>query len=125
MITNHPLTGPPSTMFAADSRLGRRCNGSLLRRKEPRRGASSRRYSQGMAQDIQDWLAGFAAEIGTVPPTREELDMLLELAGIAAHASERPAAPITCWLAGRAGLAPRAALAAGKRLAAGSEANGS
>ena len=86
--------------------------------------ASSRRYSQGMAQDIQDWLAGFAAEIGTVPPTREELDMLLELAGIAAHASERPAAPITCWLVGRAGLAPRAALAAGKRLAAGSEANG-
>ena len=87
--------------------------------------ASSRRYSQGMAQDIQDWLAGFAAEIGTVPPTREELDMLLELARIAAHASERPAAPITCWLVGRAGLDPRAALAAGKRLAPGSEANGS
>ena len=102
---------------------GRPGCGSLLRRKEP--GASSRRYSQGMAQNIQDWLAGFAAEIGTVPPTREELDMLLELAGIAAHASERPAAPITCWLVGRAGLAPRAALAAGKRLAAGSEANGS
>ncbi len=32
-----------------------------------------------MAQNIQDWLAGFAAEIGTVPPTRGELDMLLEL----------------------------------------------
>ncbi len=78
-----------------------------------------------MAQNIQDWLAGFAAEIGTVPPTREELDMLLELAGIAAHASARQAAPITCWLVGRAGLAPRAALAAVKRLAAGSEANGS
>jgi hypothetical protein len=46
-----------------------------------------------MAQDIQDWRAGFAAEIGTVPPTREELDMLLELAGIAAHASEWPAEP--------------------------------
>ncbi len=79
----------------------------------------------GHGSNIQDWLAGFAAEIGTVPPTREELEMLLELAGIAAHPSERPAAPITCWLVGRAGLAPRAALAAGKRLAAGSEANGS
>ena len=47
-----------------------------------------------MAQNMQDWLARFAAEIGTTPPTSEELDMLLELAGIAAHASERPAAPI-------------------------------
>ena len=53
-----------------------------------------------MAQNMQDWLARFAAEIGTIPPTSEELDMLLELAGIAAHASERPAAPITCWLVG-------------------------
>ena len=78
-----------------------------------------------MAQNLQDWLTGFAAEIGTVPPTREELDMLLELAAIAAHASERPAAPITCWLVGRAGLDPGAALAAGRRLAAGSAVIGS
>ena len=77
-----------------------------------------------MAKNIQDWLARFAAEIGTVPPTSEELDMLLELAAIAAHASERPAAPITCWLVGRA-ADPRAALAAGQRLAAGSETSGS
>ena len=53
-----------------------------------------------------------------------ELDMLLELAGIAAHASERPAAPITCWLVGRVGLDPRDALAAGQRLAGDSEAKG-
>ena len=59
-----------------------------------------------MAQNMQDWLARFAAEIGTIPPTSEELDMLLGLAGIAAHASERPAAPITCWLVGRAGWIP-------------------
>jgi hypothetical protein len=69
-----------------------------------------------MAQDVQDWLAGFAAEAGTAPPTREEQDMLLELAGIAAHASERTAAPITCWIAARAGVEPRDALAIGKRL---------
>jgi hypothetical protein len=42
--------------------------------------------------------------------------MLLELAGIAAHASERTAAPITCWIAARAGVEPRDALAIGKRL---------
>ena len=74
---------------------------------------------------MQDWLARFAAEIGTIPPTSEELDMLLELAGIAAHASERPAAPITCWLVGRAGLNPRDALVVGQRLAGNSETNGS
>ncbi len=72
---------------------------------------------------MQDWLAGFAAEIGTTPPTREELDVLLELAGVAARASQRPAAPITCWLAGRAGLDPRDALAVGQRLARDSETN--
>ena len=70
-----------------------------------------------MAQSMHDWLAGFAAEVGTAPPTREEQDMLLELAGIAAHASERTAAPITCWIAARAGVEPRDALAIGKRLA--------
>ena len=78
-----------------------------------------------MAQNMQDWLARFAAEIGMIPPTSEELDMLLELAGIAAHASERPAAPITCWLVGRACLNPRDALAVGQRLAGDSETNGS
>lgn len=80
---------------------------------------------QIMAQNMQDWLARFAAEIGMIPPTSEELDMLLELAGIAAHASERPAAPITCWLVGRAGLNPRDALAVGQLLAGDSETNGS
>lgn len=70
-----------------------------------------------MAQNMQDWLVSFAAEVGTAPPSQEELDLLLELAGVAAHASERPAAPITCWLAARAGVQPRDALAAGQRLA--------
>lgn len=77
-----------------------------------------------MAQNMQEWLAGFAAEIGVTPPAQEELDMLLELAGVAARASERPAAPLTCWLVGRAGLSPQDALAAGRRLAGEGEANG-
>jgi hypothetical protein len=29
-----------------------------------------------MAQKMQDWLAGFAPEIGISPPTSEELDVL-------------------------------------------------
>ena len=70
-----------------------------------------------MAQNMKGWLGSFAAEVGTAPPTPEEVDLLLELAGIAAHASERTAAPLTCWLAARAGVEPRDALAIGRRLA--------
>lgn len=48
-----------------------------------------------------DWLAAFSARLGLPAPSQDELDTLLELAGVAAHASERIAAPIACWLVGR------------------------
>jgi hypothetical protein len=51
-----------------------------------------------------EWIAEFAGEVGIVAPTAEEVDDLLELAAIAAHASERTAAPLACWLAGRSGM---------------------
>lgn len=69
-----------------------------------------------MVQSAREWLASYAAELGVELPGDAEIEQLLALAGIAAHASERTAAPITCWLAGRAGLAPGDALAAGRRL---------
>jgi hypothetical protein len=47
------------------------------------------------------WLAEFAAKLGLDAPTKGEVKDLLDLAGTAAHASERTAAPIACWLAGR------------------------
>jgi hypothetical protein len=78
-----------------------------------------------MAQTSLDWLASFAAEAGINPPTPDEVDTLLELAGVAAHSSERTAAPLTCWLAARAGLDPATALAMGKRVADKSAASGS
>ncbi len=56
-----------------------------------------------------DWVTEFAAALGTTPPTAEEIEELLSLAGTAAHASERLAAPLACWLVGRAGIAPAAA----------------
>jgi hypothetical protein len=55
------------------------------------------------------WIEKFAAELGVDPPTEEEFATLLELAGDAAHSSERIAAPIACWLVGRAGATPDAA----------------
>jgi Domain of unknown function (DUF6457) len=51
-----------------------------------------------------EWIAEFAGEVGIASPTPEEIDSLLELAAIAAHASERTAAPLACWMAGRSGM---------------------
>jgi hypothetical protein len=50
------------------------------------------------------WIAAFAAEAGVQAPSVQEIRELLELAGTAAHASERTAAPLACWIAGRSGL---------------------
>lgn len=52
----------------------------------------------------REWIAAFAAQLGVDPPDDAEVDRLLALAGTAAHASERQAAPIACWLVGRAGV---------------------
>jgi hypothetical protein len=49
-----------------------------------------------------EWIAAFAREAGIREPSAEEIDKLLSLAASAAHASERTAAPIACWIAGRA-----------------------
>jgi hypothetical protein len=54
----------------------------------------------------EEWLAGFAERIGADPPTTEEVEAILALAGVAAHSSERIAAPVACWMIGRAGLDP-------------------
>lgn len=57
-----------------------------------------------------DWVAHLAEAFDTSRPSDEEMNDLLGLAGVSAHASERTAAPIACWLAARAGLSPHDAL---------------
>jgi hypothetical protein len=54
-----------------------------------------------------EWIAAFASEAGVEQPSPEEVRGLLELAGTAAHASERTAAPLACWIAGRSGISLR------------------
>ena len=66
--------------------------------------------------DAKQWITAFAGDVGVEPPTDEEIEILLDLAGVAAHASERIAAPLTCWLAARADLAPADALARARRI---------
>jgi hypothetical protein len=64
-----------------------------------------------------EWISAFADAAGISPPGDEDVEALLELAGVAAHASERTAAPITCWLAAVAGLRPTDALRVAEALA--------
>jgi hypothetical protein len=65
-----------------------------------------------------EWIAAFAARLGVEPPTNDEFKQLLDLAGVAAHSSERVAAPISCWIAARAGLTPEQALTAAQEITA-------
>jgi hypothetical protein len=51
-----------------------------------------------------EWIAAFAREAGVEGPSPKDVRELLELAGTAAHASERTAAPLACWIAGRSGI---------------------
>jgi hypothetical protein len=60
---------------------------------------------------LDEWVAAFSAAAGVAAPTAAEVAELLQLAGVAAHAAERTAAPVTCWIAARAGITPAAALA--------------
>jgi hypothetical protein len=50
-----------------------------------------------------EWLTAFAEKIGAPAPDRDQMDEILRLAAVAAHASERIAAPIACYLTGIAG----------------------
>lgn len=58
----------------------------------------------------------YTAALGSPPITDEEVETLLALAGVAAHASERTAAPVTCYLAARAGMSPDEGLAVARRV---------
>jgi hypothetical protein len=57
----------------------------------------------------REWLDQFARALGVDAPDDDTIEALLALAGDAAHASERIAAPIACWLVGQAGVDPAAA----------------
>jgi hypothetical protein len=65
------------------------------------------------------WLAAYAERLETEPPTAAEFAALLDLAGVAAHSSQRVAAPVACWLAARAGVDPGRALDLAREVADG------
>jgi hypothetical protein len=53
--------------------------------------------------NARDWIDAYAEQLGIPAPTDDELRAILDLAGEAAHASQRIAAPVACWLAAKAG----------------------
>ncbi len=67
----------------------------------------------------QEWIAEFAAAAGAEAPDEESIERLLKLAAVAAHSSERIAAPIACWIAGSAGLDVERAIAIAEALGEG------
>ena len=54
--------------------------------------------------NAKEWIAAFAARLGVDAPSSAEFSALLDLAGEAAHSSERVAAPVACWVAAKAGV---------------------
>jgi hypothetical protein len=69
--------------------------------------------------NAREWIDAYAARLGTTPPSTEEFATLLDLAGEAAHSSERVAAPVACWVAAKAGTAPAEALGAAREVSGG------
>ena len=67
--------------------------------------------------NAREWIDAYAARLGVDPPSAEEFSTVLDLAGEAAHASERVAAPVACWLGARAGRSLEESLGAARRLA--------
>jgi hypothetical protein len=77
-----------------------------------------------MPTHASDWIERFGSALGVPAPTADEIEELLALAGVAAHASERIAAPISCWLVARSGHSVVAASELATALAAEIETEG-
>ena len=52
----------------------------------------------------EEWVRTFAERAGAQAPSEDQIDEILRLASVAAHASERRAAPVACWIAAAAGV---------------------
>jgi hypothetical protein len=75
--------------------------------------------------NAREWIDAFAAELGTDPPTGDEIKQILDIAAVAAHSSERIAAPVACWVGGRTGASLDELKAAADRIGGDSAASDS
>jgi Domain of unknown function (DUF6457) len=54
--------------------------------------------------NAKEWIAAYADRLDAPAPSAQEFSLILDLAGEAAHSSERVAAPVACWVAAKSGL---------------------
>lgn len=66
--------------------------------------------------NAREWIDAFATEIGAESPSDEQIEAVLDLAAVAAHGSERIAAPVACWVGGNAGVSVAELRAAADRV---------
>ena len=69
--------------------------------------------------NAREWLDAYAEKLGTSPPSTDEFKAVLDLAGEAAHSSDRVAAPVACWLAAKAGVGLEEAMRLAREVSAG------
>lgn len=67
--------------------------------------------------DARSWIEEYARALGMPAPSADEQKVLLSLASVAANASERLAAPISCWMVALSGRSPTQGLALARQLA--------
>jgi hypothetical protein len=75
--------------------------------------------------NAREWIDAFSAELDTDPPTTDEIKRILDIAAVAAHSSERIAAPLACWVGGRTGATLEEIQAAADRIGGDSTADDS
>lgn len=75
--------------------------------------------------NAREWIDAYAAELGTDAPTADEIKRILDIAAVAAHSSERIAAPVACWVGGRTGATLEDLQAAADRIGGDSAASDS
>jgi hypothetical protein len=71
--------------------------------------------------NAREWIDAYAQRLGTDPPTADEFAAILDLAAEAAHASERVAAPVACWLSARAGRSLEESIALARDVGVGAD----
>ena len=70
-----------------------------------------------MTVEARTWITRYSEILGVAPPSETEIEAILALAGVAAHASERTAAPVSCWVAAKANMSAEEGLTAAEALA--------
>ena len=108
----------PDELVAAAERLGAGRPGGGGAAEWVAGGAAAARVGR-VPPSAEQWIEAFAAALGRPAPTAEQREAMLKLASVAAHATERRAAPIACWLAAASAVSLDEAIVLAQELSGG------